>query len=67
MYERLYNKRLRFYNTGVIMVEVTFIDYRGDFVTPDGVNIPQELERASENLWQPVCTHWTPGHVRASL
>jgi hypothetical protein len=27
-----------------LMVEVTFIDYRGDFVTPDGVNIPQELE-----------------------
>ncbi|KAJ5843857.1 hypothetical protein EN45_093460 [Penicillium chrysogenum] len=34
-----------------LIVEATFIDYREDFVTPDGVNIPQELERASENLW----------------
>ena len=33
------------------MVEVALIDYHGDFVTQDGVNIPRELEQASENLW----------------
>ncbi|CAG8892680.1 unnamed protein product [Penicillium egyptiacum] len=34
-----------------LMVEATLIDYHGDFVTPDGVNIPRELERVSEHLW----------------
>ncbi|KGO69233.1 YjgF/Yer057p/UK114 family [Penicillium italicum] len=28
------------------MVEVALIDYHGDFMTQDGVNIPRELERA---------------------
>ncbi|CAG8056104.1 unnamed protein product [Penicillium nalgiovense] len=34
-----------------LMVEATLIDYHGDFVVPDAVNIPRELERASEKLW----------------
>ena len=33
------------------MVETALIDYHGDFVTRDVVNIPRELEQASENLW----------------
>lgn len=32
------------------MVEATLIDYHGDFMTHNDVNIPRELERASENL-----------------
>ncbi|CAI7630275.1 unnamed protein product [Penicillium palitans] len=32
------------------MVEVVLIDYHGDFVNQHCVNIPRELERASENL-----------------
>ncbi|CAI7564620.1 unnamed protein product [Penicillium crustosum] len=33
------------------MVEVALIDYHGDFLNHTCVNIPRELERASENLW----------------
>ncbi|KGO61971.1 YjgF/Yer057p/UK114 family [Penicillium expansum] len=39
------------------MVEVALIDYHGDFVTQDGVNIPRELEQASENLWLGSTAH----------
>ncbi|KAJ5129600.1 uncharacterized protein N7515_005639 [Penicillium bovifimosum] len=33
------------------MVEATFTDYQGDFVSHSGVNISQELELASQKLW----------------
>ncbi|KAF4763718.1 hypothetical protein HAV15_001717 [Penicillium sp. str.  len=39
------------------MVEVALIDYHGDFVNQNCVNIPRELERASENLWLGTTAH----------